>query len=185
MPELPQMVTNRKYTAMLYVHGSFHQLQLMWILKAAFSFSLLSPLPLCSSSSSLSFDLKHWIHSYIKGKSKASEPTSTENKGTVYKAETCWETSSWVLQGSPADCHLGGTSNILTCSIQSNISLSKPSHRMRYLYVCNTKKSKCWPVPYGKYVPLVLGRHNWVLLDRKHCPALWAQRSPGAKISKV
>lgn len=62
---------------------------LMWMFKTTFSFPLLSSLPLCFSSSSLSFVLKHWIHSYIKGKSKASELTSTENKGTVYKAETC------------------------------------------------------------------------------------------------
>lgn len=47
----------------------------VWIFKTTFSISLFSSVPLCFSRSSLSFVVKHGIHSYIKGKLKASQPT--------------------------------------------------------------------------------------------------------------
>lgn len=156
----------------------------MWILKAAFSFSLLSPLPLCPSSSSLSFGLKHWIHSYIKGKSKESEPTSTENKGTVYKAETCWETSSWVLQGSPADCHLGGTSNVLTCSIQSNISFQSLLTECIICISVILRSLRADQCPIISTFPLCSADITEFYRTGSR-PAVWAQRSTGANTSKI
>lgn len=148
---------------------------MVWIFKTTFSISLLSSVPLCFSRSNLSFVVKHWIHSYIKGKTEGIRAHIDKKQRHSLQGRNLLRKAAEFFKAHPLTPPLEVHQTPLLAPYSQTFFFQR-LHIMDYLYYCSNEKSQC---PVWNTFPFT--EFCWM----RNSPALWAQRSLWANLNEI